>query len=710
MFFKKNYFRFLSLVMLCLLLTLSTAAAQQPTFNIGILGEPQSQLARGATLIIRQLNQMGGVTGADGTRFQLQPIYASPSSTGGIDSALTQLTQSNVIAIVGPATSNEAGALLPLLPTINIPILTTAPEDSLIVNDNTGFLFRTRAPNFFTERALAEYLINDLGITTVDVIQFDVDATVNTLGFASAFQTSGGTTNPATLINNAELIAANVPDITTRNPGAVVTYGNPQLAGEFYRSLRGSGYGGLFAHPQANTDAFRASTPPETSAGILSAVTWSPAARDNNSSAFLSAYARTFGDIPNAIAAASADAVILISEAIQMPGELRSNLLQLRDISGVQGTLSPADLNPGETSDNNLVVQINEFGAPSAVARFAGTQRIEIDGSMALVGTPQPVPTNTPEGVVARIISRVQNVRTGPSTNYDVIGQLQQDEVVQVVGANVDFSWLVIEFRGRQGWIANLQNLNEVSGDLSTVPLVEPPPSPTPPPVTIVPTPIPVSPPDIVIRAASVNPNPIRPNQRYVINVTVANEGGSNAGAFSVAATLPPDNEFVSANIGGLAAGQNITVSLEGDDLEDTGSYSAVIVADLNNQVQEGAGENNNGVFTFSYTIAEQFEDEGEVEVEDGDSYRIASDLRFAWDGADIEGRDDATVGIITGTDFDDVEADQVSASLANAAAVTVSEGDVVGLRSEDGDQKAVLRVEDIESDGDIVVAYRRLQ
>lgn len=699
-----------ALLLILSLLLLGTVYGQQPTFNIGVLGAPQSQLGRGANLIVRQVNRLGGVTGADGTRFQLQLIYAAPDGEGGVASALTQLAQSNVIAIIGPTTSAEAGNLLPLLTSVNVPVLTTATEDSLIINDASGLLFRTRAPNFFTERALADYLISDLSVTTVDVLQFDVDATVNALGFTSAFQSLNGTATPAMLVNTPELIDSTVTDVIARNPGAVVTYGNAELAGAFYRSLRSGGYGGVFTHPQANTDVFRGEAPPETSAGILSAVTWSPGAADDNSSAFVSAYVRTYGDIPNAVAASAADGIVLIADAIGLPGELRANLLQLQNVSGVQGILSPADLNPGEMSNNSFVVQINEFGAPGVVARFAGAQRLETTAGEAPFGTAVPTLTPTPEGVVARVISSVQNVRSGPGTNYEVIGQLQQEEVVQVIGANADFSWLVIEFRGRQGWIANLSNLNEISGELRTVTLIEPPPSPTPPPFTPQPTAPPLSPPDIVIQAATVNPNPIRPNDDYAINVTVANVGGTAAGGFAIAATLPPDNEFISANVGGLAAGQVLTVTLEGDNLEDTGSYSAIIVADLNNNVEEGAGENNNGTFTFSYTIADNFRDEGEVEVEDGDSYRIASDLRFFWDGSEIEGRDGATVGIITGTDFDDVNADQVSSELANASEVTVSEGDIVGLRSDDGDQKAVLRVEDIEGDGDIVVDFRRLQ
>ena len=46
------------------------------------------------------------------------------------------------------------------------------------------------------------------------------------------------------------------------------------------------------------------------------------------------------------------------------------------------------------------------------------------------------------------------NVRTGPSTNYEILGQLNGGETIFPIGANVDFTWLVIAFRGQTGWVA----------------------------------------------------------------------------------------------------------------------------------------------------------------------------------------------------------------------------------------------------------------
>ena len=99
------------------------------------------------------------------------------------------------------------------------------------------------------------------------------------------------------------------------------------------------------------------------------------------------------------------------------------------------------------------------------------------------------VPT-TPAGVTlppgapwAAITARVLNVRKGPGTDYPVIGQLQQNDVVEIVGKNANGSWLQIVYPtgtiGR-GWIST--SYAQVRGSPAFIPVVEtsPPSTPTP--------------------------------------------------------------------------------------------------------------------------------------------------------------------------------------------------------------------------------------
>lgn len=104
-------------------------------------------------------------------------------------------------------------------------------------------------------------------------------------------------------------------------------------------------------------------------------------------------------------------------------------------------------------------------------------------------GTAAPAPptgVTPPPGVPwAAITARVLNVRRGPSTNYSVIGQLEQNDVVEIAGKNADSSWLQIVYPtgtiGR-GWIS--VSYAQVSGSLASIPVVEAPPPPASTPVS----------------------------------------------------------------------------------------------------------------------------------------------------------------------------------------------------------------------------------
>ena len=475
------------------------------------------------------------------------------------------------------------------------------------------------------------------------MIQFDVDATIPALGFANAYQ--GGTSSPV-LVNSAELIETTAARLVEEAPAAVVTYGRADRASDFYTSLREAGYNGVFTHPQATLQQFRQDLTPDTFTGIISSTSWTPAAVSQASDTFVLAYVRSFGELPDANAAAGADAVLMVAEAIGMPGELSQNLFNLEGVVGVQGVLSPTSLDAGELSDNVYIVRLNDFGVPTLLAQYRGNERLTIETPSIVLGAGEPTPTATPENAVVTIISSVQNVRSGPSTDFEVIGQLREGQQVEIIGATANYDWLVVPFRGQQGWIANLSSLNEVFGDLNMVPLVTPPATPTP---AVLPTATPSPQADIVIQSAAVSPNPIQAGRSFTLAVTVGNVGRAAAGPFAIGTTLNPGNVFLAENLQGLAAGQSTTVNLTGT-LNQSGDYSAVIVADLNNQIDEGTGEANNNTFVFNYRIqagglSQTLPSSGERIFSPGDSLTLATGLRIVWDGDEIVAQGEAQVG-----------------------------------------------------------------
>ena len=88
-------------------------------------------------------------------------------------------------------------------------------------------------------------------------------------------------------------------------------------------------------------------------------------------------------------------------------------------------------------------------------------------------------PTATPPPTMLTIGANGVNVRTGPGTNYALLGYLDPQTEVEAIGYYRD--WWQIQYEGEEAWIY---------GDLvaaentDQVPQVQPPASPTPPPAT----------------------------------------------------------------------------------------------------------------------------------------------------------------------------------------------------------------------------------
>jgi hypothetical protein len=90
--------------------------------------------------------------------------------------------------------------------------------------------------------------------------------------------------------------------------------------------------------------------------------------------------------------------------------------------------------------------------------------------------SPTPTPTvSTPQIVAASGV----NVRGGPGTGYEILGQLPVNQPVPLVGRNADSSWWVITLPdGGQGWVAAA--VVSASGPVSTLPVVNAPAPPAP--------------------------------------------------------------------------------------------------------------------------------------------------------------------------------------------------------------------------------------
>jgi len=96
-----------------------------------------------------------------------------------------------------------------------------------------------------------------------------------------------------------------------------------------------------------------------------------------------------------------------------------------------------------------------------------------------------PTPEATPTlGAPQATAIKDSNCRFGPGQVYEVTGYLLSEQTAPIVGRRSDSTWWVIQTEsGVKCWIWD--ELVEVSGDTSSVPVVEAPPTPTPSPVPL---------------------------------------------------------------------------------------------------------------------------------------------------------------------------------------------------------------------------------
>lgn len=90
-----------------------------------------------------------------------------------------------------------------------------------------------------------------------------------------------------------------------------------------------------------------------------------------------------------------------------------------------------------------------------------------------------PTVTGTPSGPSIFVPEQV-NVRSGPGTNYEQLGILVQGSTAPAIGRSPGGEWIMVVYAGGPdgvGWVYT--QLVRLDAGQSTIPIVEPPPTPT---------------------------------------------------------------------------------------------------------------------------------------------------------------------------------------------------------------------------------------
>jgi hypothetical protein len=483
-------------------------------------------------------------------------------------------------------------------------------------------------------------------------------------------------------------------------PDAILGFGDPAQLAQLFLALKAAKYAGTFATPVTDLPDFMRNVPPQLRTGIYGVTTWPYSWDAADSTAFTQEYVATFGAVPTALSAASYDVAVALIFAIKdvgfAPDALRNRLLAFPKADSLQGSFNPK-LGTGELSASTYVIVTNRYGAPTVVARYDETGRLQL-AEVPPTATPRPptatiVPSETPAGIGGTVRATV-NVRTGPGANYPVIGQLRAGQVVQFVGANTDFSWFVIDFRAQQGWVSATFFRN-VFGNVRDLPIVAPPPTPIPtntPPATFTPSPQPFA--DLVMVSATMNPPVPQPGVPLTLSVIIKNQGSADAGQFAVATSFKPGEVYTAQVVPGLPAGQQAQVNLS-NTVNGTGIFTIAIVLDLNSQVDEGPNGEANNKPEFSYRVDRNRIAQGNVNIPPGNSVDFQGGTPdVSYDGTKLVPLNGAKLGLLPGVQmaqiyWDFLSPDKIANNVGIAQADLVP-GAVIGIYTAEGKRGAV--------------------
>lgn len=148
----------------------------------------------------------------------------------------------------------------------------------------------------------------------------------------------------------------------------------------------------------------------------------------------------------------------------------------------IDGPLNVRDAPNTVTGDILTRVFYGETFTALARTAEANWVKINVDGTIGWVsedfvtvsnlsGLPVEGPQTQPTGYTVTAFPYAVNIRTGPSTEYEILAFLPRRSTAQVLGRNEDATWWQIRYDGTVGWVSAPYAVIEEGADISTIPV-----------------------------------------------------------------------------------------------------------------------------------------------------------------------------------------------------------------------------------------------
>lgn len=334
-----------------------------------------------ADLAIDQLNGQGGVLGR-----KLQAVTLDNKSDNAESTNVAQrLVSSGVVALVGPVTTGDTLAAVPVATQAGLPLVTPgATAVPVTVDPATGktrdWIFRVCFVDPDQGRVAADFAYRDLGARKAAILEDSTNDYSKGLAaaFKDRFEKLGGRVLLEQGFTQADQDFRSIlTTARTQSPDLLYVPVYYDKAGIIVRQARELGIqapilgGDGWDSPDLVKLAGAAALDRTYFTNHYSAQDPDPKVRS-----FVSAYRARYGSVPDALAALGYDAVMLVADAIRRagstdPAKIREALAATRSFHGVTGTVAfDTEHNPTKP----VVVIAMKGGAQSFVGRF-GNER-----------------------------------------------------------------------------------------------------------------------------------------------------------------------------------------------------------------------------------------------------------------------------------------------------------------------------------------------
>lgn len=328
--------------------SIPSVQAQDEAIRLGVLYELSGAVAaygntqsNAIEMAVEEINEAGGV---DGRPFEIVEFDTKSDDTEAAVLATRLTTQENVSAIIGPATTSQLQAAIPIVNENQVPIIAPSVTNNDITFDEDGnvhpFVFRTSWPNSFQGTGIGKFGYENLDAKKMVVI-YDNSSDYGTGLYENFKEGYEGE------IVSAEAVSADMMDfsaIVTNMSAlefdAVAILAFYDVAGPIVKQMRefglnqpilgSNGFGNDIIYELAGennmNDVYYASLYP-----IFS--------EDN----FVQKYVDKFGSQPDMFAALAYDTVYMVKQAIEQadstdPIAIRDSLENLGEFEGITGS------------------------------------------------------------------------------------------------------------------------------------------------------------------------------------------------------------------------------------------------------------------------------------------------------------------------------------------------------------------------------------